>query len=107
MASEMLFGWAGALASYLGFALLALSNERHWCDVASTAEPMPGRWPLPAGAGLQGLALWFATSSQGAAFGSLLWMVMVSAAAVAVAFTLSWWPGALKPLARLMQRAAG
>jgi hypothetical protein len=33
-------------------------------------------------------------------------VVAISAAAVAVAFTLSWWPRALRPLGRLMLRPA-
>jgi iron complex outermembrane receptor protein len=51
-------------------------------------------------------ALGVALATQGPSFGALLWVVAISAAAVAVAFTLSWWPEALRPLGRLMLRPA-
>jgi hypothetical protein len=47
-------------------------------------------------------ALGVALATQGPSFGALLWVVAISAAAVAVAFTLSWWPETLRPLGRLM-----
>jgi len=38
-------------------------------------------------------------ASQGASFGSLLWVLLLSAAAIAVALMLTWRPQRLRPLA--------
>ncbi|MET0335868.1 MAG: DUF3325 family protein [Rhizobacter sp.] len=41
---------------------------------------------------------------QGPAFGAVLWVLLISAAAFSVAFTLSWRPALLLPVARCLQR---
>jgi len=88
-------------AAWLGFALLALSQARHWLRVAGTAPPSPARvlvlrW---AGGASIVLSLVLALLRDGAGFGSLLWATAISLAALAVAFTLAWRPGVLRPLA--------
>lgn len=95
-----------ALTSFVGFALLALSQERHWSAVSGTPPEQRVKATWAAGPGLvaQLAALLASLHAQGPGFGSLLWAVMISAAAITVAFTLSWKPHWLKPLARLLRR---
>ena len=106
MVADGLLAALAILVSYLGFALLALSQERHWCAVCGmgAGARMPPTWRASAGLLLQGLALLLAVCAQGPSFGGLLWMVTVSAAAMAVAFTLAWRPTWLRPLARVGER---
>jgi len=89
-------------ACYLGFALLALAQARHWARVTAHARP-PGRLRvrLLQGAGSTALAgsLLLALLRDGASFGALLWVTALSVAATAVAFTLTWRARWLRPLA--------
>ncbi|HSW04719.1 DUF3325 domain-containing protein [Aquabacterium sp.] len=103
--SESALTLIAALGSYLGFALLALSQERHWSTVSKTSVAQRVRRIGPAGTGLlaQPAALTLTIVAHGAGFGVLLWAVMISAAALAVAFTLSWRPQWLQPIARLLR----
>ena len=98
--------WMGAasLLNTLGMAWLALSQERHRDTVSagqhSSPCPTPGpqtlrRWRLR-GAALLALALGLCLWQDGAAFGSLLWLMLLSASALAVALQLSFGPGALR-----------
>lgn len=93
----------GAFAtSYLGFALLALSQVRHWRRLVEM-EPISFRETVVLrGTGLLLIAVSLGLSvyRDGPSFGSLLWMVLVSCAALSVAFTLSWRAQWLRPLAR-------
>lgn len=88
-------------AAYLGFAMLALSQVRHWTSVAGS-EPQ-GRVRLIghriAGGAMIALSLAMALLRDGPSFGSLLWATAISIAALAVAFTLAWRPGLLRPIA--------
>jgi hypothetical protein len=95
-----------ALASFAGFALLALSQARHWRAVCGTPleERVQAAWAAGPGLVAQPAALLAILNAQGPGFGSLLWGVMISAAAIAVALTLSWKPHWLRPLARLLCR---
>jgi hypothetical protein len=94
---EVLPGLVSALCCYLGFALIALSQERHWSHVTGRDEaPARPRLNVALGAVLLFIALLLAIGSQGASFGSLLWVMLVSAGAVAVSFTLSWRPAVLR-----------
>jgi len=89
-------------AAYAGFALLALSQGRHWTSVAGTKPP--GRVHaivLRAGGGATiAFSLALALMRDGASFGALLWATAISLAALAVAFTLAWRPRLLGPFAR-------
>ncbi len=94
-----------ALGSTLGFVLLALAQERHWVAVSKTAveQRVKALWPAGAGLAAQMVALMLTIQAQGPSFGSLLWALMISAAAVTVAFTLTWQPGWLRPIAQLLR----
>ena len=90
-----------AATAYLGFALLALSQNRHWRSVTGTATPTAlVAFVLRALAGLAlATSLTVALLRDGPSFGALLWATVLSTAAIAVAFTLSWRPHWLWPLA--------
>jgi hypothetical protein len=100
---------AGLLAaSYGGFALLALSQDRHWHHLGGAR-----RCPRPLPAFLRGLggvllaaALALAVIRDGGGFGSVLWATALSICAFAVVCTLTWRPHWLRPLARFLQRLA-
>jgi len=88
-------------AAYAGFALLALSQARHWRTVVGAAA-LPRRRVLvlrTLGGALIALSLILALMRDGPSFGSLLWATAISLAALAVAFTLAWRPRLLRPLA--------
>ena len=65
--------------------------------MASPAMVCLRRWRLR-GAALLALALGLCLWQDGAAFGSLLWLMLLSASALAVALQLSFGPGALRGL---------
>lgn len=82
---------AACLASYGGFACLALAMPEHWQQMAGKLERAAApRWLRRAGLCLLGVAYGLCVWRDGASFGSLLWLVLISAAAIAVAFTLTW-----------------
>lgn len=90
-----------ALLAGLGFAWLALSQERHHERVGGHLPVSPrALWTRRViGFVSVALVLPLCTASQGASFGSLLWTMLLSAAAMAVAFTLAWRPHWLRWLA--------
>lgn len=85
---------AAFAAAWLGFACLALAMDRNWEQVFGQRvdrSPYRGRlralgWPL------LGAAYALCWLRDGASFGSLLWMVLIGAAAMAVALVLAWRP---------------
>lgn len=82
---------AACLASFGGFACLALAMPDHWEQLNHSRERAAApHWLRPAGLCLLGLAYGLCVWRDGASFGSLLWAVLISAAAIAVAFTLTW-----------------
>ena len=96
------------VASYAGFALLALSQDRHWHHLGG-ARRCPG--PLAnllrgIGAVLLVAALVLALLRDGAGFGAVLWGTVISVCAFAVVCTLTWRPQWLRPLARFLHRLA-
>ena len=98
-----------ALSAYLGFALLALSQARHWRRV-SGAEPQPrvrARALRAFGSLALLLALGLALLRDGPGFGTLLWATAISLAAAAVAVTLAWRPAWLRPVAAPRSRRRG
>ncbi|XLZ69769.1 DUF3325 domain-containing protein [Massilia sp. SR12] len=102
------FLFAAVLASYLGFACLALAMPDHWLQVAGEDRQGHGRSGLrPAGCAMLVLAFVLCLLRDGPSFGSLLWVMMMGAAALAVALTLTWSPRLLLPLAMLWGHAAG
>lgn len=89
--------------SYLGFALLALSQDKNW-ELVTRQRHVPAGRALPlrlAGYGLLALALALALARDGASFGSILWVVGLSVGALATVATLTWRRDWLTPLARL------
>ena len=101
-------GWlllAGiVIVAYLGFALLALGQARHWRRVSGAAPQTRGRTLVLRATGSSALllALGLALLRDGPSFGALLWATAISLAAAVVAFTLAWRPAWLRPLAALL-----
>ncbi len=94
------------LLNLLGFALLALSQPRHRERVHGTNGTVAPVKPAQRAIGFIaiGLSLVACLRSQGAGFGSLLWVLEMAAAAMAVAFTLTWRPHWLRGLGGLVRR---
>jgi Protein of unknown function (DUF3325) len=83
--------------AYLAFACFALSQRRHWEAVTEgRAYPaLVGRILRPLGAMLLALGLALAIMRDGLDYGAVLWVVVLSFAALSVALTLTWRPRAL------------
>lgn len=91
---------AAGLLSTLGMACLALSQERHRDTLGLDRHRPPThaivrRWRLQ-GTALLALTLGLCVWQDGAAFGSLLWLMLLSAGAFAVALQLSFGPNTLR-----------
>lgn len=96
------------LVLLLGFALLALSQDRNW-RLVGTAPPlsrvakitlrMAGYAQLVLGLSL---ALW----RDGPGFGSLMWGTLISLAACAITMILSWRAHWMTPLASVIRATA-
>lgn len=101
--AEVVLG-AVLAAGYLGFALLALAQPRHWHAVTGRTEAPPRPVALRR-AGWSGVACAFAlvVLRDGAAFGSVLGVLLLATCAAAVALTLGWRPKALTPVARMFR----
>jgi hypothetical protein len=93
--------WALAYAACTGgLAWLALSMEAHWRQLGDRA-PLPARRVrLLRGQGAAALAASLAACLQAdrASMAALVWIMLLAAAALTVAFTLSWRPRWLAPL---------
>lgn len=82
-------------ACYLGFGLLALSQDRHWHQLLHSfggGRDCPPRLVLPLRVGGYALllgALALALLRDGPGFGSLVWATMLSAGAIAIVATLT------------------
>lgn len=88
------------LLLYGGFVLLALSQDQHRRAIGVAPMRVGVRAAQRiAGYAFLALALPLAIWRDGAGFGTLLWAVLLSVAACAVTFTLSWRPGWLASLA--------
>lgn len=101
---ELLLSCAAAAGIYLAFALLALSQEEHWAASVGTQPAPPSarlrrRWRYVAGTALA-LAGALCVAGHGSGFGLLLWVLMMGAGIMAVAFTLSWKPHWLRGIAQ-------
>jgi hypothetical protein len=95
-------------AAYLGFALLALSQDRHWLHLSGARHcpPRIARILRVAGCALLVAGLGLALFRDGAGFGSLVWATTLTVGAFAVVCTLTWRPHWLRPLALACQRLA-
>ncbi|MCX7069718.1 MAG: DUF3325 domain-containing protein [Gammaproteobacteria bacterium] len=93
---------AALAAAYAGFALLALSQSRHWQQVLPGHGQQPPHRRARRWLASLALALSLATCvvRDGVVFGVVLWLLQLSVAAPLLAFTLSWRPLWLQRLAR-------
>ena len=89
------------MTSWLGFCCLALAMSRHWTQVTDAVEPSPARRKHLRMTGYSALtiSLILAVGTEGASFGSLLWVMALTMGAAAVASILTWRPHWLRPLA--------
>ncbi|MDO8974505.1 DUF3325 domain-containing protein [Reyranella sp.] len=94
--------------SYLGFAFLALSQDRHWLHFSGERHcpPRIARSLRIAGYALLIVGLGLALFRDGAGFGSLVWGTTLTVGSFAVVCTLTWRPYWLRPLALVCQRLA-
>ena len=93
------------LLNLLGFALLALSQPRNLEQVLKeniTIAPVATTQRAISFIAI-GMSLVVCCVSQGASFGSLLWVLELAAAAMAVALTLTWRAHWLRGFARLLR----
>jgi hypothetical protein len=91
-------------ATYLGFAALAMSQDRHWHRLGG-GRHCPRRAAVVlriAGYALLLAALLLALERDGAGLGSLLWLTIITVGALCVVATLSWRAHWLRPVARLV-----
>ena len=89
------------LTSYGGFVCLALAMPVHWAQASGQQGDAAWRHPRrlrTAGIFMLGLAYVLCVCRDGPGFGSLLWGVSMSAAAIAVALTLTWRSQCLLPM---------
>lgn len=91
-------------ATYLGFAALAMSQDRHWHRLGG-GRHCPPRTAVVlrlAGYALLFVALVLSLERDGASLGSLLWLTIITVGALCVVATLSWRAHWLRPVARLV-----
>lgn len=92
--------------SWLGFALLASSQTKYRHAMALTRAPSPPVLRLRRGVGALLLlaALVLTGLSNGPSFGTVLWLLMLSLAALTVALVLAWRPRWLTAIAQMGAR---
>jgi hypothetical protein len=84
---------------------LALSQRRHWRQVVGAGHHLPESAVFTfrlTGWLFLLMSFFLALLRDGPAFGVALWVVLISLAAVVVAFCLTWSPRLLRRLARAM-----
>lgn len=88
------------VANTAGLAWLALAMDTHWKQVRGTQKPAPriARRLRLLGASALLLSLVLCLLADHATMASLVWVMALAAAALAVAFTLTWRPRLLAPL---------
>lgn len=86
-----------------GFAWLALAMDTHWRRVCGSGEPTrAARRRLRVAGGLAFLlSLILCVLSDHATIAALVWVMALTAAALVVAFALTWRPVLLRPLSWL------
>lgn len=94
------------LLTWLGFALLALAQERHFDLFYLSFKPLTQWIRVQAAIGIIAicLALPACIVACGTGFGSLLWVLQLTLAAMAVALQLTWTPKSFRLLAWLVKR---
>jgi hypothetical protein len=83
-----------SLAGYSGFACLALAMPEHWANAGGDPDGQATRRHRLRLSGAMMLCMACAVCiwRDGASFGILLWTLLMSASAIAVTFTLTWYP---------------
>lgn len=98
------FVLAGAvLLNVVGFAWLALAMDVHWQQVSKSGKPPQGRrmrLRLMASAAFL-ISLLLCNLSDHRTIAALVWVMALTAGALAVAFMLTWRPSWLRPLSWL------
>lgn len=102
---DMFVTIAIAALMYLGWATVAVTQERHRETLLGAAATAPTAASLVGAraAGACCLAAGFCVSllTDGPGLGSILGLLLLGATAIGVAFTLTWRPAALRWIARL------
>lgn len=100
--------------SYGGFAALCLSMQRHHRDLIGKAPSSIIAWSLRlAGYVLLALSIWLCVALSSASVGVVLWLGLLSAAALLLVGLMAWnlraaaWTGVAAPLAALIFFLAG
>lgn len=95
MSATLLVG--AVLAAFLGSALLALSQKRHW--LAVTGALLRTNWPMRSlGWVMISTSLVLAVLRDGPSFAILFWPMLVGLGAMVTSAILTWMPSALKPV---------
>jgi hypothetical protein len=89
---------AAVVSSLGGCIALALSQQRHW-EAVMGCTARPRRWLRAAGWSLVAASFAAVIACDGLSFGALVWPMLMGAAALATAATLSSNPTLLRPLA--------
>lgn len=94
---------AAQAANVAGLAWLALAMPAHWEQVCgrSACHPRAARLLRAVGAGALAVSLLLCMAVDHPSMASLVWVMSLAAAALAVAFTLAWRPHWLRVLVRL------
>ena len=97
---ELFLMLAAGVAALWGFALLALSQQRHFVRVFGThSHPALSTWAQRATGFIAiGLSLPACIAAEGRGFGSLLGVLLICATAMTIALTLTWRPQWLRRL---------
>ena len=97
------------LACYTGFACLALAMPDYWARAGGDANDHGRRRHRLrlSGALMLCLALAICIWRDGVSFGAILWIILLTASASAVAFTLTWRPRLLLWRSRGHRRSTG
>jgi len=88
------------LCCVIGLGWIALAMEPHWHQVRDAQRRARGvvRTLRVLGAVSVALSLWMCLRADHVSMAALVWVMLLAAAALTVAFTLSWRPALLAPL---------
>lgn len=92
---DVLLLLSAGLASYGGFAFLALAMPEHRARAGAAPDGHAGHARL-CGAILLCAAALLCVWRDGPSFGTMLWVLLMSAGGIAIALTLAWRPRALR-----------
>ena len=98
--------WLGALVCWAGFAGLALGQNRHFSRFYQSFMPVADVNRAQEAIAIIAIFLAFPlfVKTQGAGFGCLLRVFLITASAITVALQLTWPPSHFKPKAWLVKR---